>query len=142
MAGYCQTSDLVTSFSQDEVDQVGDRTNDGNGNADPTVVQAAIDQGASQMDPYLRAVLPLPLTAPFPPTLVTLNVDLARYRLYNDQPPPQVVERYKDAIATLEAIRRGDLRVVDAGGNDLTTGRTPMFAYDPKRMTRTKLRGY
>lgn len=144
MPGYCQTSDLVVSFSQDEVDQVGDRSNDGVHTADSPVVQAAIDQARSQMDAYLAVVLDLAtLAAPYPPMLVTLNVDLARYRLYNDAPPPQVVERYKDALATLEQVRRGDLIVVGADGSDLSTrSRAPFFQFNPKRFTRKTMRGY
>lgn len=141
-AGYCEPGDLNLAFSEDEIDQVADRTTDGVFTADPDTVATAINDGAAQINSAIAKVVALPLTAPYPPILKTLNVDLARYRLYTDEPPPQVVERYKDALATLEQIRRGELSVVGADGAVVSTANRPSFFFDEKRFNRSKLRGY
>lgn len=71
-----------------------------------TSVQDAIQDASEEIDSYLAAkyTLPLPST---PNNLKRLACDIARYRLYFQQPTEEVRKRYEDAKEFLKGVRDG-----------------------------------
>ncbi|EOR08323.1 gp436 family protein [Acinetobacter tandoii] len=71
-----------------------------------TAVQDAIQDASEEIDSYLAAkyALPLPST---PNNLKRLACDIARYRLYFQQPTEEVRKRYEDAKEFLKGVRDG-----------------------------------
>jgi phage gp36-like protein len=71
-----------------------------------TAVQDAIQDASEEIDSYLAAkyTLPLPST---PNNLKRLACDIARYRLYFQQPTEEVRKRYEDAKEFLKGVRDG-----------------------------------
>lgn len=71
-----------------------------------TAVQDAIQDASEEIDSYIAAkyTLPLPNT---PNNLKRLACDIARYRLYFQQPTEEVRKRYEDAKDFLKGVRDG-----------------------------------
>lgn len=109
---YAVQQDLIDRFGQQEILQLTDRNN--TGSIDATVVARALTDADATINGYLapRYVLPL---ATVPTVLVRLAADLARYQLFDDGAPPQVTQRYKDAIKFLQDVSSGAASIgVDA----------------------------
>jgi phage gp36-like protein len=111
---YALVADLVARFGQTEIIQLTDRSTPPADAIDDTVAQPALDAASAMVDGYVSAKYALPL-ANFPLLLTEVTCDIARYRLYADQAPEQVKDRYKDAIRTLEAISAGRIKIDAAG---------------------------
>lgn len=103
---YATQQDLIERFGEPELIQLTDRAN--TGAVDGTVADQALTDAAEEMDGYIGARYELPL-ASTPTVLVRICADIARYRLYDIQPPEQVAQRYKDAVTFLTAISKGSV---------------------------------
>lgn len=101
---YCTQSDLVQRFGLKELIQLTDLLQLGAPDA-ATVAQACADASA-QIDGYLAGRYALPL-ASTPPNLTRIACDIARYRLYENQPTETVATRYEAAVKYLEQIALG-----------------------------------
>lgn len=111
---YAEVSHLVERFGEVEIRQLTDRAHQGE--IDPAIAERALDDATAEIDGYLAARYVLPL-AHVPTVLVRLCADMARYYLYDDHAPEQVVMRFKAALDTLLRISRGDIDLgVSAGG--------------------------
>lgn len=103
---YCSLEDLIARYGADELRACADRDEDGV--PDEAVVAAAITDASAEVDVRLgrRFSLPLPQVSP---VVRMLACDIARYRLLQDRPHEQAVERYKAAIALLDSIAAGSV---------------------------------
>lgn len=103
---YAGVQDLVERYGEQEIIQLTDR--DHTGAIGAVVVERSLRDAAAEIDGYLAARYVLPL-ATVPTVLVRLCADLARYYLYDDHAPEQVVRRHKAAIELLRRISTGEV---------------------------------
>ena len=101
---YATYTDLTNQFSDAEMTAVSDRTRTGNENM--AVIAEAIQYADDLIDGYLRNRYTLPLVV-VPNSLVGVACDIARYRLYHEQPTELIVQRYEMALVWLKDIARG-----------------------------------
>ncbi len=101
---YATYDDLLTAFSETEMLLVSDRNN--YGVPDDTVINEALSFADEMIDGYLRERYSLPLSN-IPRNLVGIACDIARYRLYQNQPTELVSMRYEAALLWLKDIARG-----------------------------------
>ncbi len=116
---YCTDQNLIYWFGEPELIQLTDREQ--LGSIDYAIIDNAITAADAEINGYLTAY-PLPL-AIVPANFERLACDIAHYYLYNNEPVPHVVERYKSAIRYLEKIADNKITL----GPDLT-GTTPASA--------------
>ena len=111
--GYCTIDDLVQAFTADKLRQLTDDAKVGT--YDSVILQAAIDDGQDEIDPYCRTryANSMPF-ATVPGMLKAINVDIAIYRIHKRRGfiPADIVDAYKDVIRKLENIAKG---VIDLG---------------------------
>lgn len=107
---YATLSDLVEQFGDREVLALADRNNDGV--ADSALVASALKKASDEIDAYLAARFPLPLSV-VPSQLVDICCDIARYKLSGAEVTEvdTVRTRYKDAVKKLESIRDGKIDI-------------------------------
>jgi phage gp36-like protein len=119
---YAVQADLVERFGEQEIIQLTDRK--GIGVIDEDVLARSLQDADAEIDGYIGGRVTLPLTS-VPKILVGYACDIARYKLYADDPTENVRNRYKDAIRFLELVGQGKLSlgvttdnepVVTAGG--------------------------
>lgn len=107
---YASAADLIDRFGEPELVQLTDTTQSGVVDAGRLALE--LDSASGQMDMYLGARNPLPLTSITQgqaSELTRLCCDIARYRLWNDRASDEVRIRYQDAIGVLEMIAKGTL---------------------------------
>ena len=109
MGIYCTIEDIENYLGTQPLIQL---TNDnGDGLTVETIVcEEALIYSSTLIDGYLRGKYSLPLDTQFP-LLKVLAVDLSVYRLYSRRIytgiPDTVIEKYKNAIKTLEQLQKG-----------------------------------
>ena len=85
-----------------------------------TAVQDAIQDATEEINGYIggRYALPLPNV---PSNLERMACDIARYRLYFQQPTEEVRQRYDDAISFLKLVanNKAHLQIQDAVSNQI-----------------------
>lgn len=101
---YATRSDMEVSFGATEVAALLDRDRDGS--EDAGLLAEALAFADDHIDGYLRERYTLPL-ANVPQNLVGVACDIARYRLYQDQPTELVQNRYDVGCFLLKDIARG-----------------------------------
>ena len=103
---YATQQDIIDRYGQAELLLVADR--DGDGAADPDVVNKALADATGKIDSYLAARYPLPL-ATVPQVLVEACVELALYKMAADggTESDQRRRRYEDTLAWLKELARG-----------------------------------
>jgi len=110
---YATQQDLVDRFGSDELIQLTDRANVGT--IDSTVVNRVLGDADAEINGYLAGQYALPL-ATVPAVLVRLACDIARYQLSADRVTEAVRDRYKDSVAMLSKIARGEVQLGVATG--------------------------
>lgn len=100
---YSTLADLQLRFSDAELAQL---TNPG-GATDAAKVTRAIADGDAIIDSYLAKSYTLPLPQ-IPTRLNECSAHLARYALYDHNPPETITKRFEFEIAWLKSIARGD----------------------------------
>lgn len=108
---YCTYSDLVKEFGENEVNTLLDRDRDSV--EDTGVLDEATNFAQTLMDGYFRERYPVPLVT-VPRNVIGFACDIARYRLYQDQPTELVQLRYEAAVLWLKDVARG-LVTLDIG---------------------------
>lgn len=105
-------------------------------------VQRALGDAQAEVDGYIAGRYALPL-ATVPPVLERLACDVARYRLYESKPTPEIRQRYEDAVRVLEQIARGTvtLGLPAADAPAPVPGRVE-FSAPPRRFSRDSLGGF
>jgi phage gp36-like protein len=101
---YATEAKLDTEFGAEEITLLADRDRDGT--RDAGVIAAALAWADNLINSKLVSVVPLPLTAPYPPRLVDIAADLAYYRLHRI-PTDEATKRHDDAVRQLDAVRDG-----------------------------------
>ncbi|MEN8392485.1 DUF1320 domain-containing protein [Acinetobacter indicus] len=111
---YATEANLVARFGQ-EVDQLKLMHA-----STSTAVEDALQDATEEINGYIggRYALPLPNV---PSNLERMACDIARYRLYFQQPTEEVRKRYEDAISFLKLVATGKahLQIQDAETNQI-----------------------
>lgn len=111
---YATEENLVARFGQ-EVDQLKLMHA-----STSTAVEDALQDATEEINGYIggRYALPLPNV---PSNLERMACDIARYRLYFQQPTEEVRKRYEDAISFLKLVATGKahLQIQDAETNQI-----------------------
>lgn len=111
---YATEENLVARFGQ-EVDQLKLMHA-----STSTAVDDALQDATEEINGYIggRYALPLPNV---PSNLERMACDIARYRLYFQQPTEEVRKRYEDAISFLKLVTTGKahLQIQDAETNQI-----------------------
>ncbi|CZT36418.1 gp436 family protein [Rhizobium sp. 9140] len=110
---YASLEDLIERAGLDEILQIADR--DGDGAADPDVVEASLTHADNAVNGYLAVRFRLPLSS-VAAIVSTWAVSIARYHLHRNGPPDYVVRDYKDAMAALQQAARGMIALPGADG--------------------------
>jgi phage gp36-like protein len=108
---YATQQDLVDRFGSAELAGLTDPVAGSTINA--TTVTRALTDADAEIDTRLSARYDTPL-ATVPAVIVRLAADLARYFLWDVRATEQVRNRYKDAVALLDKISKGDVMVPGA----------------------------
>ncbi|MCK4100821.1 gp436 family protein [Acinetobacter radioresistens] len=95
---YATEADMVKRFA-DDIEELKLM------HADAAVsINEALQDAAEEINGYIGGRYPLPLPN-VPSNLNRIACDIARYRLYYQQPTEEVRNRYKDAIKFLERVQ-------------------------------------
>jgi len=107
---YCTAQDLLDLRLCTEAELIQLTDTQGLGVIDAPTVAAAAETAAIEIDPYLAAKTPVPLTV-VPAPVVRLAGVLTRFYLYSQAPTEHVQRQYDAAIRSLEQIAKGQLLV-------------------------------
>ncbi len=114
---------LTARYGERLLLQLTDRATPPAGAVDSAIVDAALGDTDAVIDGYLAGRYALPLSET-PPLLADLAQAIAIYKLHSFLPDPKIDQDYKDAIAALDKIARGVVRLPLAGvepqGTDLS----------------------
>jgi len=94
---YATEADLAARFSEEEISNLKLMV------SNPTFVDDAIQDATEEINGHIGGRYPLPLPN-VPSNLKRMACDIARYRLYFQQPTEEVRKRYEDAIAFLKRV--------------------------------------
>ncbi len=138
---YATLADLIERASFAEIRQIADHDRDGAIDAD--VIEAALIDADNLVNGYVATKYAVPL-ASVPDLVRTWSVSIARYVLHRNGAPEHVATDYKDAIAALKDVARGNivLPVQDGAAPLDTTAGTVMAEHPPLVFTPDKLRGW
>ena len=106
---YCKLNDIEIQIGTNSLIQL---TNDdcNQQTVDTVVVEEALIYSSTLIDGYLRGKYSLPLNTHFP-LLRVVAIDLSIYRLYSRRIytdiPETISENYRNAIRTLEQLKKG-----------------------------------
>jgi len=120
---YCTLEDIEKQLSTAALIQL---TNDSpeQSEIDNVVCEEAIIYSSSLVDGYLRGKYSLPLNTHFP-LLRVVAIDLSIYRLYSrriqTEIPEAILENYKNAIKTLEQLKKGVITLETEDSTELKT---------------------
>jgi phage gp36-like protein len=106
---YATVADLIARFSELEIAQLTD--SESRTDVISSVAQAALDEASAEIDSYLSGVYALPIVGAIPARLSAVCLDIARFRLYGNQPLEVVRQRYLDAVAWLKLVAQGTARL-------------------------------
>lgn len=138
---YCTEADLDRVYGSEDITLLADHDRDGD--RDTEVVTRALAWADHLIESKLAAAIPLPLTAPYPPRLVDIAIDLAYYRLFRVA-TDDAMTRFKAAVAQLDAIRDGKETLgLDGSGADLQAQALDVAYAGPDRVfTAAEMEGY
>lgn len=126
---YATLQNLIDRFGYNELTQLTDRDNLGEINL--TVINQSLTDADAEINPYLASRYALPLSGT-PLELSRIACNIARYNLYADVAPDQVVSRYKSAIRFLENVSSGKADLgLDAANAPSPTENTVQFNTTP-----------
>jgi phage gp36-like protein len=137
---YSTQQNLIDRFGERELIQLTDRADVPTGQIVDAVLAAALADADRIINGYVMARYALPLVT-VPELLGTLAADIARYKLYKDQPGETVRKNYEDALRQLRDISNG-LIILDVGGIEpassevqevRTSGSARVFSSDTMR---------
>ncbi|MDR0548324.1 MAG: DUF1320 family protein [Deltaproteobacteria bacterium] len=116
ISAYARKTELKKRYG-DEIDELSKAQS-----KTETSIDAALEDGAAEINGYIGQRYKLPL--PYGPysTLVWLNCDITRYRLWEsrleDAPDNAVYVRYKQSIEHLMLIAEGRIALIDDQGQE------------------------
>ncbi|RKG37506.1 MULTISPECIES: gp436 family protein [Acinetobacter] len=115
---YATEVDLKTRFGAQVID---DLKLGREGEADPVdIVQVALQDAEEEINGYIGSRYLLPL-ANVPSNLKRIACDIARYRLYTEDPLEHITKLYDDAIAFLKRVqdKKADLQIIDEQSKEI-----------------------
>lgn len=134
---YITIEAMIERFGTSELVELTDR--DDEGVINERIVNQAIADADAEIDGYIGAVATLPLTT-VPATLVRVAADIARYRLYDEQPTEAVRKRYEDARAYLRDVAGGKAVIASAAAQ--TSESVADYAGNTRVFTEDTLEGF
>ena len=160
---YATVADMISMFTEIELIQLTDPMN--NAEINPVLIAGRIADAQGVIDGWIGKVYRLPLrgcaeppaapgdpvTYTVPPQLVRIACDIARFYLYKDVAPDNVIYlRYKAALAELQAIAEGKAGLScplgglpgDLVGADAQQGVQVYHSFSPRQITDDSTRGY
>lgn len=139
---YATQDQLTDRFGEKMVRQLTDRATPPAGAIDADVVARALADTDAVIDGYLAGRYALPLVAT-PDLVVDLALAIAIYKLHLSTAPDLIVNNYKDAIATLNRIGTGVVRLPVAGVEPESSGASGVETTDRERpFTELNLKGF
>lgn len=120
---YCTSDDIEIQIGKNSLVQL---TNDDNTQqtVDSVVVEEALIYSSTLIDGYLRGKYNLPLNTRFP-LLRVIAIDICIYRLYSrriyTEMPETISENYKNAIRTLEQLKKGVITLETSESTEVKT---------------------
>lgn len=127
---YVTPQSLVDEFGERELVELTDRATPRTDAVVEAVAQRACDRAIAEIDAHLRARYTLPLSS-VPVLVPYLALDLARYYLYEVEPPTVVQARFDAARKTLRDIQSGAQPLgIDAAGADVTNTPTDLAVFN------------
>ena len=111
---YATEADLKRRFGAQQIENLKLMVPD-DGSETVDVVQTALQDATEEINGYIGGRYPLPLPN-VPSNLNRIACDIARYRLYFEQPSEHVTKLYDDAVAFLKRVqdKKADLQIQDA----------------------------
>jgi len=134
---YANQDDLIREFGEDMILQRADR--DGDGAIDADVMQQALNAADALINNALKHRYQVPVS-PTPEVLAVYARDIAYYRLHGAQPTDDAIRRYREALAWLEQIRKGERDL--NGATPLPAGGGVDFVAPDPVFTQTTLADY
>lgn len=129
---YATQQQFIDIFGLEETIQLTNLEDPTATTVNSTVMAAALEQAADEMNPYLARRYALPF-ALVPGSLVGCNLDIARYLLDNNDTRENVIKRRDDRFAFLEDVAKGLVDLdVPADEEDETAGEVLVSA--PERI--------
>lgn len=110
---YATQSDLTALVGETELIQLTDRADPPTGIVDVAVLDDKLAAADALIDSLLSRRYAVPLT-PTPPIVRDAACDIARYRLYVNEPPDEVRRRFDDALRWLHDVAAGRADIPDA----------------------------
>lgn len=127
MTAYATGTDFINAFGTNEYNQLCDKDNTGEPVYDG--FNAALLWSTEKINEYIGARYVVPLTEPVSELVRRCCIDLARYKLYDDNITDEVTNGFNEAMKWLEKVKSG---VTDIQGAVLLTeglkGRVPVIA--------------
>lgn len=139
---YASLDQLVERHGERTLLQLTDRSTPPTGEIDTAAVDRALTDTDAVIDGYVAGRYALPL-ADTPPLLADLAQAIAIYKLHSFAPDPKIEQDYKDAIASLLRIAKGEIRLPLAGVEPESSGSSGVVVVDRERpFTEANLKGF
>lgn len=139
---YVSLALLTDRYSERMLIQLTDRAIPAAGAIDTDVTDRALADTDAVIDGHISGRYALPL-AEVPPLLADLGAAIAIYKLHRFAPDPKIEADYKDALASLDKIARGVIRLPLAGVEPEGSGSAGVETTDRARpFTEDNLRGF
>lgn len=138
---YAIKADMVSRFGEGEVIALTDRAN--LGTIDDVVLDGALAEAGSEIDPYLAPRHRLPL-ATVPKIVTGFACDIARYRLCGSGVTltDDIRNRYKDAVRFFGTVADGKIGLgLDPTSNPVAPANTVQFSAPSERVFGRGVRG-
>jgi phage gp36-like protein len=113
---YATIDMLVAKHGESMLVELTDRGDPPTGDIALTVVTQELANTDALIDGFLAGRYRLPLAAPVPPLLAPIAMAIAIYRLHVYSAPEKIEADYKAAIADLDRIAKGTIRLPGAEG--------------------------
>ena len=139
---YVTQAILVDRNTERRIIELTDRDEPSTGAIGVDVLNRAIADTDAVIDGYLAGRYALPL-AETPALLVDLGAAITLYKLHIYEAPTKVEQDYKDALAMLSRIAKGEVRLPVAGIEPESSGASGVVTVDRERpFTEANLKGF
>lgn len=139
---YASLDLLIERYGERMLVQLTDRASPATGGVVAEVVDRALADTDAAIDGRLLGRYRLPLAAT-PPLLVDLAIAIAIHKLHVSTVPTKIEQDYRDAIATLNQIAKGEVKLPVAGIEPPSSGAAGVVAIDRERdFTPENMRGF
>ena len=121
---YATEDDLKKRFGARQIDELKSmheiEVTEGEEPEPVDVVEVALQDADEEINGYIGSRYVLPL-ANVPSNLKRIACDIARYRLYSEQPFEHITKLYDDAIAFLKRVqdKKADLQILDEQSKEI-----------------------